>query len=89
VAAGFLVAALLRPRVLRPLNQVWFRFGLLLHRLVSPVAIGIIFWLVITPMALVIRLIGRDVLRRKLDPEAETYMLDRQPLGVSQMRNQF
>ena len=51
-AAAFLAAALLRPALLGPLNRLWFRFGMLLHRIVSPVAMGIIFFGAIMPMGL-------------------------------------
>ena len=58
VAAVFLVPSLLHPGLLAPLNRVWTRIGLLLHRVVSPVVIGVLFFTTITPMGLVMRWLG-------------------------------
>lgn len=77
VAAAFAIAALLRPSVLAPLTRLWMRLGELLHRVVSPIAIGLIFFFVITPYALVMRLAGRDALLRRLDPSAASYWVPR------------
>jgi hypothetical protein len=81
VALFFLLPALWMPRMLRPLNRAWLRFGLLLHRIVSPIVLGIMFFLVITPMALMMRLVGKDLLRRRLDERAESYWIERSPPG--------
>lgn len=89
IAAGFLAAALARPKLLSPLNRVWLRFGLLLHRIISPLVLGILFFAVITPVAVVTRLFGRDVLRRRLEPAAASYWLDRDPVEPSTMQRQF
>jgi len=80
-AAAFLGAALLAPRVLRPLNVVWFRFGLLLHHLVSPLIMALLFYLTVTPTALVLRLFGKDPLRRRPDPSIASYWIPREPPG--------
>ena len=87
----FLVAALAIPSVLAPLNRLWLTIGLLLHRLVSPVVLGIIFFGVVTPTGLVMRALGKDPLRLKLEPRATTYWIDRQPRGPSpdSLRDQF
>ena len=91
VAAMFLAAALLRPALLAPLNRLWTRFGLLLHRIVSPVVLGIMFFAVITPMAWIRRALGNDPLRLRFDREACTYWVDRQPPGPppETLTNQF
>lgn len=81
VAAVFLVAALAFPGVLAPLNRLWMRFGLLLHRIVSPVVLGIMFFGVITPIGLVMRLFGKDPLRLQLDKAAASYWIERTPPG--------
>jgi hypothetical protein len=87
----FLAAALLRPALLAPLNRLWTRFGLLLHRIVSPVVLGIMFFAVITPMAWIRRALGNDPLRLRFDREARTYWVDRQPPGPppETLTNQF
>jgi len=91
IAGAFLLAALVAPRILRPLNRLWSRFGLLLHNVVSPVIMGLLFFVAVTPTALIMRLAGKDPLRLRFDPEARTYWIDRQPPGPEPktMRNQF
>ena len=91
VAGVFLVLALMLPRVLAPLNRLWLRFGLLLHRVVNPLVMGLLFFLVLTPMGLIARACGKDFLRLRRDPGAASYWLPRQPPGPAPdgMRNQF
>ena len=91
VAAGFAALALARPAVLRPLNRLWFRFGLLLHRIVSPIVMGVLFFLTVTPIGLAMRLRHRDLLRQKLDRKAASYWVEIDPEESSKgsMRNQF
>ena len=81
LAVVFLVAALAFPGVLTPLNRLWMRFGLLLHRIVSPVVLGIMFFGVITPMGLLMRALGKDPLRLRLDKPARSYWIERTPPG--------
>lgn len=81
VATGFLLAALVWPRALRPLNLLWFRFGLLLHRVTNPLIMGLIYFGAVTPMAVVMRLWGRDALNRRFEPEAASYWIRREPPG--------
>lgn len=91
VAASFLALSLIRPRLLHPLNLVWFRFGMLLHRVVSPLVLGLMFFVSVTPIALIMRLLGKDPLRLKFDPDTESYWLDRVPAGPApdSLKNQF
>jgi len=91
VAGVFLIATLTRPAVLHPLNAAWTRFGLLLGKLVSPVVIGVLFFLVVTPIAIMARLFGKDPLRLRLEPSATSYWIERQPAGPAPdtMTNQF
>jgi len=90
IAALFLAAALIRPNILRPLNRAWFRFGLVLGRIVSPIVMAVIFCVVITPTALIMCAFGKDLLRLKFDPDAESYWIrraDDHPMGS--MKDQF
>ena len=92
IACGaFLVVSFLVPGLLKPLNIIWFKFGLLLHRIVNPLVMGFLFFLTITPIALLLRLFGKDPLQRKLDPNAESYWIERTPPGPAPetMKNQF
>ena len=81
LAAAFLVAALLAPRALAPLNRLWFRFGLLLHMVVNPVAMALVFFTTVTPIALIMRATGKVPLRLRLDRDAPTYWIERRPPG--------
>ena len=77
LALLFLVVALVRPAWLAPLNWVWTRFGLLLHRIVNPIVMGLLFFLILTPVGAVMRLLGQDPLHRKFDRVATTYWVTR------------
>ena len=83
LGALFLAVALLHPAVLAPLARLWMKFGLLLHRIVSPIALGVMFFLVITPMGLLMRLFGKDPLRLRFDRSADSYWIPRDPPGPS------
>ena len=91
IGVAFFVIALLRPKALNPLNRAWMAFGLLLSRIVNPIVLGILFFLVITPVALVTRLFGRDTLKLKLEPEANSYWVHRDPHSFKSgtMKDQF
>ncbi len=81
VAAGLAAIAFLAPGVLAPFNRLWTRFGLLLHTVVSPIVLGIMFYLVVTPTGLLMRLFGKDPLKLRRDPEAKSYWVERTPPG--------
>jgi hypothetical protein len=91
VAALFALCASVAPQVLAPLNRIWFRFGELLHRIVSPVALGVIFFGVITPYAVVMRLFGRDALLLRKGSARPSYWVRREPPGPppDSFHNQF
>ncbi len=73
IAAPLWALALVRPLWLRPVYRVWMRFGLLASRVMTPLVLGIVFFVMISPMALVMRLIGKDPMRRALDPKQTSY----------------
>lgn len=81
VAAVFLVGAYFFPSALHPLNRAWFALGLLLHRIMNPVILGAMFYTVITPMAVLIRISGKRLLNLGFDPNAQTYWIIRTPPG--------
>src|SRR5215472_5724622 len=91
LAAWFLFIALLRPAVLSPLNKFWTKLGLLMGRVVSPVVTAVLFYVVVTPTALLFRLLGKDPLHLSHAPEARSYWIERQPPGPAPetMTNQF
>ncbi|MHB1218322.1 MAG: SxtJ family membrane protein [Alphaproteobacteria bacterium] len=90
-AVAFLAAAYLAPKLLTPLNWLWTRFGLLLHHVMNPLIMGLLFFLTVTPVGLVMRLMGKDPLRLKIDRSAKTYWIPRDPPGPAPdtMRRQF
>ena len=80
-AALFFVVAIARPSILGPLNRAWAKFGLLLGQVFNPILLGVIFFLVVTPIAVVLRLLGKDSLHLKSKPNLESYWIDRSPAG--------
>ena len=90
-AALFLVVAIARPSILGPLNRAWAKFGLLLGRVINPVILGVVFFLVVTPIAVVLRLWGKDSLHLKSNPDLKSYWIDRSPAGpkFGSMTKQF
>jgi hypothetical protein len=89
IAAVFLALAFARPAVLRPLNLLWFRFGLLLGRIVSPIVMALIFYVAVVPTGLIMKLLGKDILRLRFDPHAKTYWIVRENEPETSMKNQF
>ena len=83
----FLVSGLLNSKFLTPLNKLWFRFGIFLGKIISPVIMGIIFFLVVTPIGLIMRLLGKDVLNLKYS-ENKSYWIEKDG-PESKMKNQF
>lgn len=94
LAAGvlLLLAAATAPAVLRPLNRAWMGLAMIMFVIVNPVVMFLLWALVMTPMGLLVRVVGRkDLLRMKLDPQATSYWIVRDPPGPrpASMKNQF
>ncbi len=91
VGAALAVITLTRAHWLAPIKTVWMKFGDLLNKIVSPVVMAVIFFVVFTPIAFVMRLAGRDSLARCLEPMAPTYWKRRDPPGPAEdsFRNLF
>ncbi len=87
IAIIFLVLGLINSKVLTPLNKLWFKFGLLLGRIISPVIMGLIFFLVVTPIAFIMRIIGKDLLNLKISKDKSYWIEKTGP--KSKMKNQF
>jgi len=88
---AFLLAAWLVPKALHPLNQLWTGLALVLHRITTPVFTALLFFIVVTPMALLLRILKRDLLHLRWDPQVTTYWERRDPPGPlpESMRLQF
>ena len=87
VAIIFLILGLINSKVLTPLNKIWFKFGLLLGRVISPLIMSIIFFLVVTPTALIMRIIGKDLLSLKFNNKKSYWIEKTGP--KSKMKDQF
>ena len=87
----FLFMAIFFSELLLPLNILWFRLGIILGKIISPIVIGLIFFFIITPIALLGRLMGRDELKLKRNKVSETYWVERKPVGPDPktFKNQF
>ena len=83
----FLVLALINSKILTPLNKLWFRFGIFLGKIISPIIMGIIFFLVVTPIGLVMRLLGKDLLNLRYNKNKSYWIEKNDP--KSKMKNQF
>lgn len=81
IGATLMFVALLKPTLLGPLNRLWFEFGLLLHKLISPVVLGLIYLTSVVPVGLAMRMFGKDPLRRRFEPELQSYWIPRDPPG--------
>lgn len=90
VSMAFLGLALYAEARLAPLNRLWFKLGLALHSVVAPLIMGLLFYAAVTPMALVMRALGKDILHLRRN-DAESYWRERAPPGpaAGSMKNQF
>ena len=87
LSLAFLILGLLNSKLLYPLNFIWFKLGILLGRIVSPIIMGVIFFLVVTPTSILLKIFGKDVLKLKYN-NSKTYWLDKNE-PKSKMKNQF
>ena len=87
VSLIFLILGLINSKLLNPLNMLWFKFGILLGKIVSPLIMGIIFFLIVTPIGLIMKLFKKDILKLKFNKK-NTYWIDKGK-DKSKMKNQF
>tara|TARA_Y100000591_G_C21803849_1_gene683632 strand:- start:30 stop:422 length:393 start_codon:yes stop_codon:yes gene_type:complete len=87
ISLFFLILGSINSKILTPLNKIWFKFGILLGRIVSPVIMGVIFFLIVTPIALIMRIIGKDLLNLKFNKDKSYWIEKTGP--KSNMKNQF
>ena len=83
----FLILGLINSKILTPLNILWFKFGIFLGKIISPLVMGIIFFFVVTPIGLVMRLLSKDILNLKFNNESSYWIKKTGP--ISKMKNQF
>ena len=87
ISSIFLILGLVNSKLLSPLNNLWFRFGIFLGKIISPIIMGIIFYLVVTPIGLIMRILGKDLLKLKFNKEKSYWIEKNDP--KSKMKNQF
>ena len=83
----FLALGLFNSKILTPLNKLWFKFGIFLGKIISPIIMGIIFFLVVTPIGLLMRLLGKDLINLKYNNNKSYWIEKKGP--KSKMKNQF
>lgn len=81
LSGTFLSLVIAAPKFLAPLNRLWMRFGMMMHHIVSPIALCVLFYGVVTPTGLLMRLAGKDLLRLRQDKQAKSYWIKRDPPG--------
>jgi Mg2+/Co2+ transporter CorB len=88
VSVVFLLLAFVTPKVLTLPNKLWFKFGMLLGSIIAPIVMALVYFVTVLPTGLIMRLLGKDLLKQKLDKNAKSYWIERsEPMGS--MKNQF
>ena len=88
ISAIFLLLSFVAPKLLSLPNKLWFKFGLLLGSIIAPVVMALVYIATVIPTGLIMRLLGKDLLKQKLDKQAKSYWIERKDL-VGSMKNQF
>ena len=84
----FLVLGILNSKILTPFNKLWIKFGEILGRVIAPIVMAIIYFIVLTPISLIVRLFGKDLLNLRFINNKETYWINRDK-KIGSMRKQF
>ena len=88
VSIIFFLLAFLAPKILVLPNKLWFKFGLLLGSIVAPIVMAFVYFVTVLPTGLIMRILGKDLLKQKIDKNAKSYWIERkEPMGS--MKNQF
>ena len=88
VSAVFLLLAFVAPKALAFPNKLWFKFGLLLGSIIAPIVMAMVYFITVLPTGIIMRVLGKDILKQKLDKSAKSYWIERrEPIGS--MKNQF
>ena len=87
ISVIFLILGMVNSKILNPLNKIWFKFGILLGKFISPIVMGVVFFVIVTPTSLIMRVLGKNLLNLKKG-EKKTYWIERSKIK-SKMKNQF
>ena len=88
VSIIFLILGLINSKILTPLNRLWFKFGIFLGKIISPIIMALIFFLVVTPIGLIMRLLRKDLLNLRYNKKSKSYWIEKNG-PKSKMKNQF
>ena len=88
ISLVFLILGVIDSKILTPLNKIWFKFGIFLGKIISPLIMGLIFFLVVTPTGIVMRILGKDLLNLKFKKNMKSYWIEKTG-PKSKMKNQF
>ena len=88
VSLVFLFLAITKSKFLTPLNKLWFKFGIKLGAIIAPIVMGVVFFLVVTQIGIMMKIIGRDLINKKINKNIKTYWLNRKK-AVGSMKRQF
>ena len=88
IAILFLILGLLNSKILTPINKTWINFGFFLGRIFSPIIMGFIYFLIVTPTGIIMRLLNKDLLKLRYDKKTNTYWFVKKEIN-SNMKNQF
>ena len=88
ISLVFLILGMMKSKLLTPLNQLWFKLGMMLGAIVAPIVMGAVFFLVVTPIGIVMRIMGKDLINKKHDKKKETYWITRKT-SIGSMKRQF
>ena len=84
----FLILGLLNAKILSPFNSIWIKFGELLGKIIAPIVMAIIYFIILTPISLIVRLFGKDLLGLKFTKQIKTYWIKRKK-DIGSMKKQF
>ena len=84
----FLILGLLNAKILSPLNSIWIKFGEILGKIIAPIVMAIIYFIILTPISLIVRLFGKDLLGLKFSKPIKTYWIKRKK-DIGSMKKQF
>jgi len=88
ISAFFIFLAFFIPNTLKYPNHLWFLFGMFLGKLIAPIVMGLVFYITVTPTGLIMRCLGKDILKKKFEKNIDTYWIDKKTFPTS-MKNQF
>lgn len=91
IAVTLAIITLIRPHLLSPFNKIWFQFGLLLHKIINPLVLGLMFFVVISPIGLLMRALNKTPIEKRFNPNIDSYWITREPPGPEPetMKRQF